>query len=143
MNKLTKTPKDPKDPNPTIAKDIAIYFFEKKDWKITPSAIKIQISHAKQLLKAGFTFDEIVYGIDEKYKTMYSLGYLFSTLNKILDEKNVINKQHKYNIINIKEGGENNNSTENNQRKMERFNDESRFRKKHNFDLFKEPRDDN
>ena len=80
MNKLTKTPKDPKDPkdpNPTIAKDIAIYFFEKKDWKITPSAIKIQISHAKQLLKAGFTFDEIVYGIDEKYKTMYSLGYLF------------------------------------------------------------------
>ena len=31
--------------------------------------------------------------------------------------KNVINKQHKYNIINIKEGGENNNSTENNQRK--------------------------
>lgn len=129
--------------NPTIAKELAIYFFSKKEWKVTSSTIKIQIIQAKRLLDAGFTQEEIMYGIDKCYTSMYSLGYLLLQLNKILDERNI--PTHQYNTIQIKEGGEgdNTNSTKNNQRKMAGFHDESRLREKCNLDLFKKPGEDN
>ena len=62
-----------------------------------------------------------MYGIDKCYTSMYSLGYLLLQLNKILDERNI--PTHQYNTIQIKEGGEgdNTNSTKNNQRKMARI----------------------
>lgn len=135
--------------NPTVAKDIALYFFKKKNWKITPSLIAITIKQAKTLLDAGFTEKEIKMGIDYYIKYppkdgLKSLGYLNVALNYALEQikqKQELIKAQKLNEINI--GNVGGDIEHGNKAKFARSDAQSRFGKRYNFDLFEKSRENN
>jgi hypothetical protein len=129
--------------NKTHAKEIVLYFLEAKGWKATPAVMGKHMAQAKKLLECGFTKEEIIKGIDYFTKIcppkggMYSLGLLNVGLNDALDKmkeneyKEIKKREH---TINVSPGGD---SSENNRRKLERFNRESRIRTSDFSDLFK------
>ena len=149
--------------NPTVAKDIAIYFLEATDQRYTPSIIAKTIIQAKAILEAGYTKDEIIQCIDwvvnKTTVVMYSLGYISTMINKILEnikeekvdeEKNEKLKKYREDMLNFqqdllkKEGEEVSNEASNrNRRKANEFGNKSRERKKYYFDLFEESGEDN
>ena len=149
--------------NPTVAKDIAIYFLEATDQRYTPSIIAKTIIQAKAILEAGYTKDEIIqcidWVVDKTSVVMYSLGYISTMINKILEnikqevdaeEKNEKLKKYKEDMLTFqqgllkKEGEEVGNEASNrNRRKANEFGNESRFGEKYNFDLFEESGEDN
>ena len=149
--------------NPTVAKDIAIYFLEATDQRYTPSIIAKTIIQAKAILEAGYTKDEIIQCIDwvinKTTVVMYSLGYISTMINKILEnikqevdaeEKNEKLKKYKEDMLNfqqdlLKKEGEElvNETSDRNRRKANEFDNKSRERKKYYFDLFEESGKDN
>lgn len=149
--------------NPTVAKDIAIYFLEATDQRYTPSIIAKTIIQAKAILEAGYTKDEIIQCIDwvvnKTTVVMYSLGYISTMINKILEnikqevdaeEKNEKLKKYKEDMLTFQQGllkkeGEEvvNETSDRNRRKANEFGNKSRERKKYYFDLFEESGEDN
>lgn len=150
--------------NGTIAKEVAVYFLEMTNQRFTPSIMSKTIVQAKQLLEAGYTEDEITKSIDwvlnKTSVIMYSLGYINTTINKIL--KNIEEEENeeelsekmkrykedmeKYQQELVKKEGEkqeDDKSRNRNKEKANRFGDATGFGKKHSFDMLEESGEDN
>lgn len=120
------------------AKEVALYFIKKKDWKPVSALIVKSIQQAKAMLKAGFTKEDIIkaidYIIDVEGVDIYSLGYLNVSINDIMDKLKVLEvKNAKFEI---REEVKNDGSTSNNQRKANRLGTKSRLRESYHFDMF-------
>lgn len=142
--------------NGTIAKDIAIYFFEAIDTRCTSSMIAKTIIQAKHLLQAGYTEDEIKkvidYIVNKTNVKMYSLGYVNTMINKILEniedeekqletERLIQESKEEYEKLKsqVKESG----TETRNREKLNRFGIKSRFGEKFDFNMLEESGEDN
>lgn len=78
--------------NGTIAKNIAIYFLDLTQDRYTSSIVARSVNQAKALLEAGYTEEEIKsaidYVLDKGNIKMYSLGYINTMINIILEDIN-------------------------------------------------------
>lgn len=142
--------------NGTIAKDIAIYFFEAIDTRCTSSMIAKTIIQAKHLLQAGYTEDEIKkvidYIVNKTNVKMYSLGYVNTMINKILEniedeekqletERLIQESKEEYEKLKsqVKESG----TETRNREKLNRFGVKPRFGEKFDFNMLEESGEDN
>lgn len=122
-------------------KELTLYFINCAEIPVTKENIIKQTVAIKNLLRDGFTLDEIRYGIDyfiyvsPPFNGLYSISYLKKTLKSVLENPIPIVKEKKYNSLEFVEN-DLNDSTENNRRK---FDTESGFGKKYSFDMFKKP----
>lgn len=133
--------------NGTHAKEVALHFLERTQEKYTPAMVKKTIGQVKTLMSYGYTRDEVIktidYLIDVKRVNMYSLGYVNSAINNVLEELKTLeyNKKAEEILQNIeydsKEVTINEESAERNREKGERFGTNTGFGKKHNFDMLK------
>jgi hypothetical protein len=136
-------------PNGTDAKDIALHFIKLTDGRATPDIIKKTIIQAKSLLSCGYTKQEIMdtidFLIDVKKKQLYSLGYVNSCINNVLREIKSIESKEKTKQIKTTIDSEreeikvDEQSKQRNRDKLSRFGVQPRFGEKFDFDLFKEP----
>lgn len=149
--------------NGTVAKDIAIYFFDATNTRYTPSIISKTIVQAKHLLEAGYTKEEIKSTIDwvvnKTNVKMYSLGYINTMINKILEniEEERIEEEFERKKQELKQKFEeatkehlskeevvgDDKSGGRNKNKLDGFGFKSRFGKESDFNMFEEPRKDN
>lgn len=141
-------------PNGTIAKDIALYFIAVTAGRATPAIMKRTVPQAKSLLSAGYTKEEIIevidYLVNVKQVEMYSLGYVNVCINKVLSEikkhKKEREKQERKQELKQQaieqmkqdrnEVSINNDSTQRNRNKTDRFGTKSRKREESFSDLF-------
>ena len=83
--------------NSTIAKEVAIYFYNKVGIKATPAMYARTIKQAKSLLEAGYTEEEIIYCldfvVDIQKVDIYSLGYLSYSIAKIIKDLRALESQ--------------------------------------------------
>lgn len=83
--------------NGTEAKDIALHFLEVTEGRYTQAIIAKTINQAKNLLKAGYSKDEIIktidYIVDNTDVKMYSIGYINSCINDVLRKIKEENKE--------------------------------------------------
>lgn len=135
-------------PNGTDAKDIALHFLRATGVeRATPAIIARTIRTAKSILASGYSKQEILsvidYIVDVKKIHMYSIGYVSTVINDVLKElsekeatKKVREeiKQQRLDVGN--EVTDDNGSTERNRDKARGLGIQSRFGKKHNFDMF-------
>lgn len=120
--------------NPTIAKDLVLHFFSLKNYTITPDVMAKSMVQMKRLLDKGYTPEQIKATMECYKDDMYSVGYLDHVIDEYIT-KEYMRKLKEKDLKTLTEV----NSTGNNKQKAERFNSQSRVRKKYNFDLFKEP----
>lgn len=137
--------------NGTTAKDIALYFFLATDVRYTSSMIAKTINQVKALLEAGYTLQEIKDSIDyivtKTSIQMYSLGYLSTSINSILEKlnkekkelevKETIERQKEVYDTIKREVDVNDSSEERNRSKVERFGIQPRFGTESDFDMLK------
>lgn len=119
--------------NPTIAKDLVLHFFSIKEYEITPNEMAKSMVQMKRLLDKGYTPEQIKVTMEYYKDEMYSIGYL----NHVIDDyitKEYMGKLKQKDLDTLTEVKQ----TGDNRQKAERFNSQSRVRKKYNFDLFKE-----
>ena len=116
------------------AKNLTLYFLKLKNKPATKEEMQKGVSQVKHLFNKGYTFDQIKGAIDRYIDNMYSIGYLFKTIDNYIGEE-ILNEVKEKELP--KGGTEGDNQT-----KAKRFNNKSRFRKKCNLDLFKKPGDD-
>jgi hypothetical protein len=136
--------------NGTDAKDVALYFMRATGVeRVTPAIIAKTIAQVKNILKSGYTKEEIIAVIDyvvEKGVRMYSIGYVSHAINDVLEEieekklqeeaKNVaakLEEEQARKRSEVKNDGE---TTARNQDKARRLGVQSGKREKFNFDLF-------
>lgn len=132
--------------NGTHAKEVALHFLERTTERFTPAMVKKTIGQVKTLMSSGYSKEEVIkvidYLLDVKKVNMYSLGYVNSAINNVLEEL----KEIEYNNISSissqgkeysKEVLTDEESAKRNREKAERFGADSGFGKKHNFDLLK------
>ena len=131
--------------NGTHAKETAIHFLERTQERYTPAIIRKTISQIKTVMSQGYERDEIIkvidYLIDVKKVNLYSIGYINSAINDVLAEikkieYNNIPKERNDGANHSKEVSVDENSASRNRKKAEGFGSQSRFGKKHNFDMF-------
>lgn len=137
-------------PNGTDAKDIALHFLRETGVeRVTPAIIAKTISQAKNILKAGYTKEEIISVIDHVINrgvTMYSIGYVSHAINDVLrdiEEKELkakaklvaqqLQEEQAKSRSEVTSDGE---SATRNQDKARRFGVQSRVGKKFDFDMF-------
>lgn len=139
-----------KKANGTEAKEIALYFINAtSDGRATPAIIAKTISQTKNILKAGYTKDEIIATIDyvlAKGTQLFSIGYISTCINDVLREIKEKEEKEKARIVaeeQAKQQAENrkavttgDESTKRNAEKARRLGVQSRKREKFNFDLF-------
>ena len=82
----------------TGAKELVLYFYEKTGLRYTNKDIMIAVKNAKNLLKVGYTYDEIKSVIDyciahPPEKGIYSFGYILYEMNKVIAILNFNKKQ--------------------------------------------------
>lgn len=73
----------------TSARELVLLFFSKVELKYKEKDIMIAMKNTKELLKAGYTYDEIKsvieYCVDNPPKKgIYSFGYITNQMNKVL-----------------------------------------------------------
>lgn len=140
--------------NGTDAKDIALHFVSMVDIKPTPSIMSRTIKQVKTLLEHEYSkqsiIDVINFIVDVKKVKMYSFGYVSISIDDVLKEikeqQSVeFNKtkskemQEKLTSIQIQQRHEVMNdeeSTQRNKNKLNRFGAQSRFGEKFDFDMF-------
>jgi Holliday junction resolvasome RuvABC DNA-binding subunit len=141
-------------PNPTHAKDIALYFLELTQDKFTSEIVARTVKQAKALLSAGYTKEEIIEVIDVVLKqnpNVYSLGYVSASINDVLrkinevKQREIVEKQREEMrtqiALEIKQSRTEvtqDESTTRNREKARRASVQSRFGKKFDFDMFEE-----
>lgn len=137
-------------PNGTEAKEIGLYFLEQTGVKrMTPAIVSRTIGQVKNLLKSGYTKEEIKEVIDhniDKGINMYSIGYISASINDALREieeaklksraGNVLEEQRKYQDEMRKAVDGGSEATKRNATKAGRFGVKSRVGEKFNFDMF-------
>ena len=145
--------------NGTHAKEIALHYLNATDQRATPSIMVKTVSQAKSILSAGYTKEEIIRVIDaivEKGVVMYSIGYVSACINDVLREIKVKEDAEKAKaqakieaermattaLEKRNEVTTDVESTERNRSKAGRFGVQSRFGKKHNFDMFEKHGED-
>lgn len=138
--------------NGTHAKEIALYFLGQTGVERATSAlIGRSIKMAKHILEAGYSKDEVIMTIDyiiSKGVKMYSLGYVSASIADVLREMEEqktkqqassvteqLAEQLKQDRKAVTSDGE---RAKRNAEKARRLSVQSRFRKKHNFDMFEE-----
>lgn len=138
--------------NPTEAKDIALYFLDAIGTERYTSAIMGRtINTAKELLRAGYTKEEICDVIDHiiaKGIQMRSLGYISTAINDALQEikasrvspesAQVQEELKKFYAESRKVVQEDDDTARRNREKATRFGNQSKLREKFNFDMFEE-----
>ena len=87
--------------NGTLAKEVAIYFLDMTQERFTPYMVSKSIVQAKSLLKSGYTVEEIKnvidYIINNTNVNMYSLGYVSTAINSVLEK---IEEEEKFKAVN-------------------------------------------
>ena len=131
------------------AKEIAVHYIEITDGRATKAIMSKTIIQAKSLLKDGYSKEEIIKTIDYIVKVkkieMYSFGFINASINNMLREINKLEKAKalKEKITSIteiptrSEVETNNESTERNKQKLNRFGVQSRFGEEFNINMFK------
>lgn len=71
-----------------LAKELVLIFYDKTGLKFTNKDIMVSIRNAKNLLKAGYTYDEIKDTIEycvanPPKQGIYSFGFIVNQINKI------------------------------------------------------------
>ena len=138
----------------STANKIAKHFIFKTNTRATPAIMKKTHAQAKTLLSSGYTEEEIIntidYLIDVKKVNMYSLGYVNTCINNVLNniEKNELDKLTLQNKSTVrkemkeyeerlsKEVVNNVHSSSRNKIKAERLGLQSRFREEFISNLF-------
>jgi hypothetical protein len=129
--------------NGTQAKNLVLYYYTLANKSITKKEIAKDIILIKRLL-TNYEYDCIKDAIEYYTITsppehgMYSLGYLHSVINEFHTTW-VKNKLKEQELSTLPKGD----IIANNKGKYEKFNNQSWFGKKYNFDLFEEPRKNN
>lgn len=120
--------------NPTNAKELVLYFHTIKELEIIPETMAKSMVQMKQLLKKGYTPEQIKSTMEYYKDDMYSIGYLQYVIDKHITEEYMKELKDKEleTLTEVSQAGDN-------RQKAERFNSQSRFGKKYNIDLFKEP----
>lgn len=143
--------------NGTHAKEVAIYFLDMTQDRYTPAIVAKTVVQAKHLLGAGYTVEEIKrvikYIVDVNGVSMYSLGYVSSAINSVLEKINELEKeevvqamiqQSKDEMSAHKEADrgevekDESESRERNRKKLDRVGIQSREREKSYLDMLKE-----
>lgn len=137
------------------AKEIAFHFFDATQTRATKSIIARTIVQAKSILNDGYTKEEIISVIDYLIKVkkveLYSIGYISSAINNVLREvkkqqdsetRILIAEQTQQEISATIENQRNevkinDESSQRNQDKLNRFGVQPRFGKEFDFDMFK------
>ncbi len=137
--------------NGTDAKDVAIHFLEQTQERYTSTMVGKVVVQAKVILKAGYTKEEIMmcidYIVENTSVQMYSIGYISTAINSIIEKikeeeknkviKKILDKQREEHVVK-REGVKYDESKERNKRKLEGFGNESRFGEESPFDMLKE-----
>lgn len=84
----------------TSAKELVLLFYEKTGLRFTNKDIMIAVKNAKNLLKCGYTYDEIKDTINycvahPPEKGIYSFGFITYEINKVLATLNAQKKKIK------------------------------------------------
>ena len=84
----------------TSAKELVLFFYEKTGLRFTNKEIMISVKNAKNLLKVGYTYDEIKDTIEycvahPPEKGIYSFGFIMYEINKVLATLNAEKKKIK------------------------------------------------
>ena len=132
--------------NPTHAKDIALHFYDRKEWRVggkhATSPFGKSVNQAKKLLGYGYTKEEIIdvidYIFDKTDVNVYSFGYVNYVINEILDKVKVMKMKEQETQTTMEVMSEQDESTTRNKRKLERLNRKSNIGEEYNFDMFKE-----
>jgi len=131
--------------NPTEAKDVALYFYKKKDWK-ADARMGRAVNTVKSMMKNGFTKDQIISAIDYLFATtkvdIFSIGFISYNINEALDKLNKDRladeaRAERAKLVTPTPKGVDDGSSERNKQKLDR-NSKSNIGKKYNFDMFKE-----
>lgn len=131
--------------NPTVAKELALFFLEKIEQRPTPTTMARTIKQIKEMMEFGYTDEEIKYAIEYALKAnpnVYSFGYVATLIDKALKLR--IKKPapvhavdlHTITVTKESEVEKLDELSERNKRKSSEFGVQSRKRKKYNFDLF-------
>lgn len=80
------------------AKELVLLFYNKTGLKFTNKDIMVSVKKAKDLLKAGYTFDEIKDTIEycvanQPEKGIYSFGFICHEINKVTTMLKMRNKK--------------------------------------------------
>ncbi len=135
------------------AKEVAIYFADSTNIKISKSFMSKTIIQAKSLLSDGFTKEEIIktidYVINVRKLIPYSFGYINAVISNLLPEiikleaqhsaKNTQKEMMKFIEASRSEVIDVDKSTNRNKSKLNRFGIQSRFGEELDFDLFEKP----
>jgi hypothetical protein len=138
----------------TDAKDVVSYFMAKAKLPASPSTYARTTQQVKILLQGGYTKEEIIacinYLIDVRAVEVYSFGYINSSISSILKTAtkhyNAILAQKQVSEMTFetsREVMEKDETTSRNREKAGRFGSESGFRKKFDFNMHTESREDN
>ena len=86
-----------------LQREIALYFFLVTEQRYTSAVIAKTINQAKQLLESGYTANEIKktidYIVNNTSTKMYSLGYINTCINKVLEDVKGKRKGRRYNVL--------------------------------------------
>lgn len=142
--------------NGTIAKDIAIHFLNQTQERYTSAMVGKTIVQAKRMLEAGYTKQEIMdsidYVVDKTSVQMYSLGYIETAINSILEKIELDKKQKeidekikqmKREYVTKRDEVKHDKSTERNKSKLDGFGLKPRFGEEFTIDMPEEQREDN
>lgn len=132
--------------NPTIAKELAIYFFQKKEYNITDrKQFAITIKQAKYLLDKGYSEQQIKDAIDyytkqPPKKGFHSFGFLQYGIDYVIEKKKL--EQQKKGLLDLYKSRGDEGGTEN-RSKLQGNDLKSRIGASIDLNLFKESRENN
>lgn len=77
-----------KNVNPTDSKTVALHFLDRTQSRYTPAIVSKTIMQVKNIMKVGYTKEEMIdvidYIVDETDVNMYSIGYISSCINDVI-----------------------------------------------------------
>lgn len=119
------------------ARDLALHFYKLKDKKITPQDMQKSVAQVKVLFNKGYTYEQVKGAINKYVDKMYSIGYLFSTIDTFIGEE-LLQQEKEKDLKTLPRGGK----TGSNKEKYERNNNKPRFGTEHYLYLFEKSGDD-
>jgi len=143
--------------DPSVAKGLALEFFDKSGQRITQPTIARTVKAVKDLMENGFTEEEIRYGMEEAFSFnphIYSFAYIESAIPSILKrrEEELAKQENKQIVAELaitqhtpvtteSEVMQQDETSERNRRKAERLASQPGLREKSYFHLFEGERE--